>query len=322
MKNTKMLQNKVPRLQPLNHSILLQPLRLNRNSPQWAEPQTTREAVTQSRVHWEACRQLATLTMADFRTHIAKDFQDLPFFTAEGWSQFHQLFKSILNDSLFWGAVEDADRIVQDTEEHWRWPSDDYDQVWNGQYFRERFTGQPEAISQSWVQIGLEALTVLHVLRFAANANVNKRSRLLRSCWEQGKKMGLLAAVQEELPARWVIEAVAHAKQQVSEGDIPEIRRRARAWVKKIAKAEKATGKGNTEHLPSGEKPLSKRRAVSLSKAIRRLESNYKRGMEAYHDDEKARREVEGKFKASEHIKDSHKKSLILQGFHKRIKAF
>ena len=323
VKNTKTLQSKSPALgftaSPLPYSILLQPLRLNRNSPQWADPETTRTAVTKSRAYWAACLSLAKLTVADFRLHLASVFRHLPF--DEGTRKpLCRRLTPVPDSPLFWQAVEDADRIIRDAEKNPQGRVADID-VWNGQYFRTCFAGQPKALSQSWGQCGLDVLFILDVLRTRATAHVNQRSRPMRFFWERGEKMGLLAAIQESLPARWVGETVAQVKRQAEEGDAPEIRRRARALLTKINNARNAVGKGNTEHLTPEEKRKSMRRAVSLSKAIRRLDSNYKRGMEEYHDHEKARREVEEKFNESGHIKDSHKRSLILQGFRRRIKV-
>jgi hypothetical protein len=88
-------------------------MRLNRATPQWKEPlKTTRIAVTKSRAHWEACRQLVKMTVADFRAHLTRGFQDLPLITAEERNALRKLFKSVSDDSLFWEVVEEADRLI------------------------------------------------------------------------------------------------------------------------------------------------------------------------------------------------------------------
>jgi hypothetical protein len=162
-------------------------------------------------------------------------------------------------------------------------------------------------------------LFILDVLRVRANAQVKERSYFLRSRWEEGKEMGLLAAVQEELPTRWVIDAVAEVERRAREGDRPGVRRRARALLKKINKARDAVGGGNTKHLTPEEEPLSKRRAVSRTKAIARLAANYARWRGKGYDHEDALRQTEEKFTESKHIQDVHPKKLVLQGFRNRI---
>lgn len=321
MKNTKTRPRTSPVLgfisSPLPNSILLQPLRLKRNSPQWAEPETTRTAVTKSRASWADCLSLAQLTVADFRLTLVSGLRHLPLDDATR-DALCQRLKSVPDTPLFWQAVATADRSIRDVQNNPQGQMADVD-VWNGQYFRTCFAGQPKAISRLWTECGLEVLGTLDMLRTFATAHVNQRSRLLRLAWERGKEAGLLAAIQEQLPTQWVRDAVAEVEQRVNEGETPDIRRRARAFRKKIKDAPNAVGRGNTEHLAPTEKRTSKRGAVSRSKAILRLELNYKRGMEEYHDHERVQQTVEDKFEESKHIKDSDKKSLILQGFRKRI---
>ncbi len=317
-------------LPPLPKSILLQPIRLNRASPQWAEPQTTREAVTKSRAFWKACCQLTKLTVADFRMHLAKDLQDLPLPTAESRRQLRPLFKSVPDDALFWQVVQEADCICRDYEMRLaqplgQLPQEDDQAVWNGSYFHARFAAEQRPFLQERIQLACDVLFVIKMLRSHATGWVEQRSRLLYSSWNAGtpraKTRALCAAIQEELPARWVREAIADVQKQAGEGATPETRRRARALLKKINTAQNAVGKGNTEHLPPEEKPKSKRGAVSRAKAIARLVSNYKRAMKKYGNHEEALRATEAKFRESQHIRDPDKKSLILQGFHRRIEA-
>jgi hypothetical protein len=103
--------------------------------------------------------------VTDFRAHVARGFQDLPPLAAEERNALPGLFKSVPDDSLFWGAVEDADHLIRDAEKNRTWLLDDYEHMWSGQYFRERFTEQPEALTESWAQSGLDVLEQLHVLR-------------------------------------------------------------------------------------------------------------------------------------------------------------
>jgi hypothetical protein len=176
----------------------------------------------------------------------------------------------------------------------------------------------------------------------SANAHVKERSFLLRRRFDQGleqerkkkqarprarvsegtkkKQEALLAAVQEGLPARWVGDEVAQAEQRAGEGSTLEVRRRAGALVKKIDKARKAVGKGNTEHRTPEGKIESKRRAASKSRVLRRLLEQYKAWGRRYIGAEKVAEIMAEGFRRKGHIQDDGRREEIIAEFLKRVR--
>jgi hypothetical protein len=158
------------------------------------------------------------------------------------------------------------------------------------------------------------------MLRVTAQVQVNQRSHLLWSAWKQGKSWALLAAVQEKLPVRRVRDAIADIKERTSEGVTAEIRRRARALLKKINQAQNAIGRGNVEILSPGKKIKSKRLSVSNSRALHRLLDKHKLQAPFYGDSEKTAESIAVDFLEKGRIQNRGRREKIAKKFLKRVK--
>lgn len=311
-------------LSPLPASLLLQPLRLNRATLHWPEHETWRKAIQKIRHAWSQCRQLATRTVASFRIHLAKNFCELPLMEEE-----RQYLLSVLthtpDDPGFWQAVQDAESILRARENAMANPlahsSEDLtavflaeEQVWNGEFFRSRLPAE-------WRQNAVNVLFVLQALRYSAMSRVGERSRLLQVLWEKGQTRALVAAVQEELPARWVTEAIAELEHCSSEANTPHEQRRAKRLLKAIQRARTAVGKGDVEHLPPAEKPKSRRAATARYKAVTRLVGKCRAWVEILQNKEQALQQTLQDFDESPRIKDPLRKQRIREQFRMRMKA-
>lgn len=321
MKRSQSKQKTIPRFflaSSLDPAILLQPARLNRDLSHWLERKTWRSAIQQNRQKWRECRLLLKVTAVTFREHLAKNLQDLPLDDNQR-QQALALCQSAPNNSLFWDAVHSAENVV--------WPrslDNDLDaelRVWNGQYFRECFAQHRKSVPSRWVQAASDVLFALIVLKENAVSHISARSHLLQIRWEQGRFEALLAAVQEELPAAWVKQAIRELEQQEKEGETPGKRKRARALLKRIQKARTAIGKGNTEHLSPEEKPKSKRAAVARSKALRRLLRKHRQETEFHGDAWKVAQDIASTFQDDGRLSGKYQRQLVVRAFRQRVRA-
>jgi len=301
----------------LDPAILLQPARLNRDLSHWLERKTWRSAIQQNRQKWRECRLLLKVTAVTFREHLAKNLQDLPLDVNQR-QQALALCQSAPNNSLFWDAVQSAEHVV--------WPrSLDNDleaglRVWNGQYFCERFAQQRKSVPSRWVQAASDVLFALIALKENAASHIYARSRPLQSMWEQGRLPALLAAVQEELPAAWVGQALRALEQQQHAGASPGARRHAHAVLKRIEKARTAIGKGDTKHLRPEDRLKSKRASVARSKALCRLRAKLEREA-LFGDREQAKRAIAVEFRTAGRLPDEDQRSRVAATFLQRVKA-
>jgi len=305
-------------LHPLPTALLTQPARRDRAAPHLPDPVTWRRALQNSRDVWQDCRQLLGLTVATFREYLAKDFRALPLEEKERRS----LLKSLSNiptDDTFWRAVQEGDLILRTTEQAMEkirlHPAAGFvgdpradESVWSGKFFRSR-------LPSKWRRSAVKVLAVLHIFRYAANAKVEERSWLLRTLWEQGHTNALLAAVQEELPALWVTNAIAEIERQHKEAKAPQDKKEAKTLLNAIRQWRSAVGKGDVEHLSPVEKPVSRRAAVGRYKAGIRLLDRYGKWMKAFGDKKKAFQQTLQDFEENSRIKDSSQKKLIIQRF-------